>query len=77
MDVKGYEKKVLCGAKNVLKRKVDIRVVCSTYHKQEDASILEIFFNDINFHTEFSDGHMIFFYDTEISRVMKNSTFSK
>lgn len=66
MDVEGYEKLVLSGAKNVLHRKNDIRVVCSTYHKQDDASLLEEFFKGINYHTEFSDGYMIFFYDKEI-----------
>lgn len=66
MDVEGYENLVLNGAKNVLNRKDDIRVACCTYHRHDDASLLENFFKDLNYHTEFSDGYMLFFYDKKI-----------
>jgi hypothetical protein len=60
MDVEGYESLVLSGAKEVLNRKEDIRIACATYHKHDDASLFEVFFKGINYHTEFSDGYMLF-----------------
>lgn len=66
MDVEGCESSVLKGAKNVLNRKDDIRVACCTYHKHNDADLLESFFKNINYQTEFSDGYMLFFYDKEL-----------
>lgn len=66
IDVEGNENLVLSGSKSVLTRKNDIRVVCCTYHKHDDANLFENFFNDLNYHTEFSDGYMLFFYDSNI-----------
>jgi hypothetical protein len=60
MDVEGYESLVLSGAKEVLNRKGDIRVACGTYHKHDDANLIENFFKGINYQTEFSDGYMLF-----------------
>jgi hypothetical protein len=60
MDIEGYEFLALGGAKEVLDRKDDIRVACCTYHKHNDASLLEEFFKDIKYCTEFSDGYMLF-----------------
>jgi hypothetical protein len=62
IDVEGNEKKVLDGAQSVLKRKNDIRVACCTYHQHDDASLFEKFFNDLNYHLEFSDGFMLFYF---------------
>ena len=66
MDVEGSESMVLQGSKSVLNRKNDIRVACCTYHKNDDANLLEKFFNDMHYHTEFSDGYMLFFHDMDI-----------
>lgn len=66
IDVEGSENMVLNGAKSILERKNDIRVVCCTYHKHGDANLFEKFFKNLNYYTEFSDGYMIFFYDNAI-----------
>lgn len=66
MDAEGSEMSVLKGAENVVNRKNDIRIACCTYHKNNDAELLESFFKSINYQTEFSDGYMLFFYDEEL-----------
>ncbi len=61
MDIEGGEYSALCGATNVLKnRKEYIRVSCCTYHYHDDARLIEKFFKDIGYHTEFSDGYTLF-----------------
>ncbi|MDP2338408.1 MAG: hypothetical protein Q8N05_18540 [Bacteroidota bacterium] len=66
MDVEGSENLVLCGAKNVLSRKNNIRAACCTYHNQNDANLLELFFKNLNYSIEFSDGYMLFYLDKNI-----------
>lgn len=66
MDVDGYELSALNGSKTILKRNDDIRVVCCTYHNQDDANDINNLFKEINFYTAFSDGYVIFFHDSRI-----------
>jgi hypothetical protein len=60
MDIEGNEYLALCGAKKVLNREEDVRIACCTYHKHDDAGLLENFFKEVNFYSEFSDGYMLF-----------------
>lgn len=60
MDVEGSENLVLQSALKVLNRKEDIRVSCCTYHRHDDASLIEDFFKGINYQAEFSDGYTLF-----------------
>jgi hypothetical protein len=63
MDIEGYETTVLQEAKAALAERNDIQLACCSYHRQNDAAILEKFFTDIRYTTEFSEGYMLFVYD--------------
>lgn len=60
MDIEGCEYSALCGAEKVLTRKDDIRVSCCTYHYHDDSQLIEKFFKDIGYKTEFSVGYTLF-----------------
>lgn len=66
MDIEGWEYLALHGAIKVLKRKEDIRLSCCTYHYHDDARLLESFFNNIGYQTEFSEGYTLFYAYDEI-----------
>jgi hypothetical protein len=66
IDVEGYERLVLDGCKDTLKSDKDIRVACCTYHRSGDAETLKTFFKETGYHTEFSDGYMLFLGDKKI-----------
>ncbi len=66
IDVEGYEIPVLSGAEKTLNSPKDIKVACCTYHRKDDAQVIDNFFADLNYNREFSDGYMLFFHDKSI-----------
>jgi hypothetical protein len=66
IDVEGYEIPVLSGAEKTLNSPADIRVACCTYHRKDDAQIIDNFFSELHYNREFSDGYMLFFHDKSI-----------
>jgi hypothetical protein len=67
MDIEGDECKVVSDNQDFFKQKIeDIRVVCCTYHKQDDADFLYKSFQYLGYKTEFSDGYMIYVHDENI-----------
>jgi len=66
VDIEGSEKLVLENNKHLFEKNINIRVVCCTYHRQNDADIFKVFFESLGYTTEYSDGYMIFIYDNEL-----------
>lgn len=66
VDVEGGEQSVLDGAKSMLENRKNIRVVCCTYHKHDDAELVSRFFEERGYSTEFSSGYVIYYYDKQI-----------
>lgn len=62
MDVEGSEETVLAGAAETLNRE-HIKILCCTYHRQNDSEKFRQFFNAKGFQTEFSEGYMFFMQD--------------
>ncbi|MDR1865633.1 MAG: hypothetical protein LBR08_08695 [Bacteroidales bacterium] len=66
MDIEGNEPEVVKSCENLMKTDKNIRFSCCTYHRENDARILQSFFESNGYHTEFSDGYMLFFLDKHI-----------
>jgi hypothetical protein len=62
-DIEGAEPQLIEGAKTILSRQSPMKVTLCTYHRHNDADTLNRMLTEKGFHTEFSKGHMIFFYD--------------
>jgi predicted GNAT superfamily acetyltransferase len=62
-DIEGAENQLLKGAKVMLSRQTPIKVALCTYHRHSDAAVLNQMLSEKGFHTEFSKGYMIFFYE--------------
>jgi hypothetical protein len=65
IDVEGAESSVLSGATETLK-KDNVKIICCTYHKQEDAEKFEMLLNRLGYKTEFSNGYMLWKYCKEL-----------
>lgn len=63
MDIEGNEPVVVKSCQNIMKTDKDIRFSCCTYHRNDDAEILESIFKQNGYYTEFSDGYMLFYRD--------------
>jgi len=63
MDIEGFEKEVIKDSTALLSLKNDIRIACCTYHQHNDAEYVKMQLESMNYHTEYSDGYMLFFYD--------------
>lgn len=62
IDVEGMERKVLKGAEKILSE-TNNRIVCCTYHNQDDAEDFKKYFNDKGYETSFSSGFMLLLND--------------
>lgn len=67
IDIEGDEKKIIQANKSLLMKYSDVRLSCCTYHNKEDAKEIESLLKEYGYHTEFSDGYMIFSYDKSLS----------
>lgn len=61
-DVEGAEAEVLRGANRILTEQERLRIAICTYHRQEDADILDEMLRQYGFSTGFSDGYMLYYY---------------
>lgn len=61
-DVEGAEAQVLRGAKRTLTRQERLRIAICTYHRQEDAEILDEILKEYGFVNSFSEGYMLYYY---------------
>lgn len=62
-DIEGAERFAIHAAEEFFKSNADITVACATYHRQNDAQVLEKLFNGWGFETTFSGGAMLFLLD--------------
>ncbi len=58
MDIEGYEKQALKGAKKVMGEAKNLRCAVCTYHNYEDEELIRKQLQDYGFETEVSDGYM-------------------
>lgn len=63
-DVEGCELQLLQGASNILFSQKDIMVAMCTYHRQNDAEMINQALTQYGFDTKFSKGYMFFFLDS-------------
>lgn len=61
-DVEGAEAEVLRGARRILTNQERLRVAICTYHRQEDAEILDEILKEYGFANSFSEGYMLYYY---------------
>jgi glycosyltransferase involved in cell wall biosynthesis len=59
-DIEGFERLLLSGASKLLFEQRPMRLVLCTYHRQDDAAVLERMLRSRGFQTEFSKRYMIF-----------------
>lgn len=60
MDIEGYERNALKGAKNLLEKGKDISGSICIYHLHDDKDILQKYLDSLNFVTEVQPGYLIF-----------------
>lgn len=58
MDIEGYEKQALSGAKETLRRAQNIRMAICSYHCHEDELWIKEFLRQMHYETTTSDGYM-------------------
>ncbi len=58
MDIEGYEKQALLGAKGLLQRNTGIKCAICAYHCKEDESWIKSFLGDFGFDTNVSEGYI-------------------
>jgi hypothetical protein len=62
-DIEGAENLLVDGAKLILHRQEPLKIVLCTYHKHEDAEILNNKLKKYDFFTELSKGYIIYFHE--------------
>ena len=67
MDIEGEEEKVLLSSKKFLESQNNIKIACCTYHKAHHAEAISKFLKSLNYNVEFSDGYMLFLYDSHVA----------
>jgi predicted RNA methylase len=63
VDIEGAEAQLLKGAEVILSRKTSMKIVLCTYHKHNDADVLNQMLVEKGFHTEFSKGYCFLHLD--------------
>lgn len=61
-DVEGAEAEVLRGASRILAMQERLRIAICTYHRQDDAAILDGILKEYGFTNSFSEGYMLYYY---------------
>jgi hypothetical protein len=65
-DIEGAEIDLLKGAKKTMQKNKNLRMVLCTYHRENDAKILEEILKQSGFSVEFGTGYMIFIDDENL-----------
>jgi hypothetical protein len=68
VDIEGSELKLLMGAKSILSKRRNLKIVLCTYHKHNDEHIFSDLLIKNGFKINFSKGYMLFMEDTELTR---------
>ncbi len=63
LDVEGGELEVLKGAQSIIQSSTSLKVAACTYHRKDDATDYQHFFEQQGFNVEFSDRYMFFLED--------------
>lgn len=66
MDVEGSERAIFKGMEKLLSANKNIRLAICTYHGYNDAIEFENYFKQLGFHTEFSNGYMLYYFAKDI-----------
>jgi hypothetical protein len=66
-DIEGAEPQLLTGASTLLSRQTPMKITLCTYHRHNDAEVLNRMLIEKGFHTEFSRGYMLFLYDKALA----------
>lgn len=61
-DVEGAEAQVLHGARKIIGHQKNLKIAVCTYHRQEDAAMLENLLQEYGFKGSFSEGYMLYYY---------------
>lgn len=69
-DVEGAEGEVIRGAENIIRNQKNIKISVCTYHRQEDAEVLNHQLLSMDLITTFSKKYMIFYYGR--NNIVKN-----
>lgn len=67
MDIEGEEENVLLSSKKFLESQNKIKIACCTYHREHHAELISKYLKSLNYEIEFSDGYVLFFYDSNIA----------
>jgi hypothetical protein len=59
-DIEGAETQLLTGANAILSKQTPMKIILCTYHKHDDAKILNQMLIEKGFYTKFSKGYMIY-----------------
>lgn len=66
MDIEGYEHLVLKASTKFLSDRKNVKIACCTYHRNSDFDEMSALLASNGFHTEPSDGYMIFPFGGEL-----------
>ena len=66
-DIEGAEILLLQGAQKILSNHKPLKIVVCTYHRQNDAEVIDNLLKKHGFYTEFSKGYMIFKFDNYLT----------
>lgn len=58
MDIEGAEQSALNGARNMLQKNQDVFLSVCTYHNKNDAYEINVFFKNIGYKTELTEGYL-------------------
>lgn len=67
MDIEGEEENVLRACETFLQSSNKIKVSCCTYHRADHEKDIPLFLKSHGFQTEFSDGFMVFYWDSNLN----------
>jgi hypothetical protein len=66
-DIEGAERQLLLGAKRLMATQENLRFVLCTYHRSDDAFVLNQILQENGFNTAYSKGYLIFIYDAIVA----------
>jgi Methyltransferase FkbM domain len=61
-DVEGGEAQVIRGASRIIDKQKKLKIAVCTYHRQDDAMMLDDLLKKSGFKNSFSDGYMLYYY---------------
>jgi hypothetical protein len=68
VDIEGAELDFLKGARQTLKRNLNLKISICTYHKPDDAIVIKKYLEKIGYSGNFSEGYMICLWDENLRK---------